>query len=407
MKRWLMPLLLVALICTFVSQAPQAAAQEQELVIYFTNWAVHTSDNGQVKNLPWDRVSYINHAFWKIVPDGEGYAIASTDTAADLTNSKAHFKQYEEYTAKYPNVNVMLSIGGWTRCGYFSAMALTAETRKSFIDSCIKTLKQYPWLAGIDIDWEYPGVARSGGTGDEGNPVKGKDKTNYTLLLKEMRAALDQEFGAGVKKLSICASSAIGTLTKQDYAALHPYVDLINIMSYDMTGSYEKTTGHHSALYSQGSLTTSAANAAQYMVQKGVPAEKICIGSPLYCHGWKNVTLQDKMVGAAASGANTGGDMNWSALQKFENAAVAVGTPGWHVGYDEFAQAAYLWNDDPSSSYYKNFLTYESIRSLDAKIAYILDNALAGLIVWQVGGDNVAAGYPMITRMAEGLGIRK
>ena len=84
-------------------------------------------------------------------------------------------------------------------------------------------------------------------------------------------------------------------------------------------------------------------------------------------------------------------------MQALESQAVSTGEAGWHAGYDEAAQAAYLWNDDSASPYYRNFLSYESIRSLDAKLNYVSARGLGGLIVWQSGGD--ASGFPMIRRM--------
>ena len=377
-----------------------SAAAEGTVTVYFANWNIYQDDSCQVRNLPWDRLDRIHHAFWKIVPEGNGFALAPTDSWADLdtSNAKAHFPQYAEYAARYPQVEILLSVGGWTCSGYFSQMALTKESRSSFIQSCVDVLAEYSFLDGLDLDWEYPGVARTGSGNDEGCPVMGDDFCNYTLLLKELRAALDERFGTGKKKLTVCAGASEQILGKQDYAALHPYVDAINLMTYDMTGSYSAVTGHHSPLYG----TVSADQAVRYLRGLGVPAGKIGIGTPLYCHGWKNVDFSGQIVGASASGKNKGGNLLWKNIAAFESAAAEDGL-GWHAGYDEQAQAAYLWNDDPSSPYYRNFLTYESSRSLDAKLQYIQANGLGGIIVWQSGGDDGAAGWPMLTQMARTL----
>ena len=397
MIRRIVPLLAAAslLVCCL----PAKANADRLLTVYYPNWNVYSDSQNQVKYLPWDRLGCVNHAFWKVVPTDGGFAIASTDPWADTDeyNPNAHFPQYEGCAKKYPDVKILLSIGGWTACGYFSEMALTAESRASFIQSCLDTLDAYPFFSGLDIDWEYPGVARGGGDGDEGNPVKGDDKTNYTLLLKELRAALDGHFGKGEKLLTVCAGATLSTLAHQDYAALFPYVDRINLMTYDLAGSWNASTGHHTALYGSGSADT----AVKYLQKEGVPAGKIAIGTPLYSHGWKMKKLDGSVVGAAANAL--GGDKVWRTLQALEQAAVPEDTAGWHAGYDENAQAAYLWNDDPSSRDYLTFYTYESARSLDAKLTYINVHSLGGLIVWEVHGDSQALGWPMITQMWKGL----
>lgn len=398
MIRRILPLLTAAslLVCCL----PAQAKADRLLTVYYPNWNVYSDSQNQVKYLPWDRLGCVNHAFWKVVPADGGFAIASTDPWADTDeyNPKAHFPQYAECAKKYPDVKILLSIGGWTACGYFSEMALTAESRASFIQSCLDTLDTYPFFSGLDIDWEYPGVARGGGDGDEGNPVKGDDKTNYTLLLKELRAALDDHFGKGGRLLTVCAGASLSTLKYQDYAALFPYVDRINLMTYDLAGSWNASTGHHTALYGSGSADT----AVKYLQKEGVPASKIAIGSPLYSHGWKMNKLSGSVVGAPAQ-TFSGEEKTWRVLQTLELAAVPEGTPGWHAGYDETAQAAYLWNDDPTSGDYLTFYTYESARSLDAKLTYINVHSLGGLIVWEVHGDSQDLGWPMITEMWEGL----
>ena len=366
------------------------------VTVYFPNWNVYSVGKGQVSDLPWDRLDCINHAFWKIEPKDGGYAITSTDPWADtdVYNPKAHFPQYAEYAKKYPNTKILLSIGGWTECGYFSEMALTQESRASFIQSCLDTLDSYPFLSGIDIDWEYPGVARSGGPGDEGNPVLGDDKNNYTLLLKELRQALDDRFGTGVKLLTVCASASKSTLLQQDYAALYPFVDRVNLMTYDLAGSWNAYTGHQSPLYG----AASADAAVNYLISQDVPAEKIAIGSPLYSHGWKMYRANGNPAGAAAKPLSNG-DLLWQELAGIERSIVKDGAPGWHSGYDEKAEAAYLWNDDPNSADYLTFYTYDSARSLEAKLHYIKEHRLGGLIVWQIHGDSADENWPMVALM--------
>ena len=382
------------------SVCAEAAKEEPGVTVYFPNWNIYSDSRNDVNGLPWDRLDCVNHAFWEVVPQDGGFAIASTDSWADTDtdNPAAHFPQYAACAEKYPDKKILISIGGWTDSGHFSEMALTAESRGFFIRSCLETLDAYPFLSGLDIDWEYPGVEREPeDEDDEGNPVVGDDWTNYTLLLKELREALDEHFGQGKKILTVCAGASVGySLCMQDYASLHPYVDRINVMTYDMAGSWEENTGHHTALLGEVSADT----AVKYLLELGVPAEKIAIGSPLYSHGWKMNELAQETVGAAAEAID---DMTWHELLPLEQSAVPEGTPGWHKGYDKTKEAAWLWNDDPDSPDYLKFITYESAESLQAKLDYIKEQGLGGLIVWEVHGDSMDDGWPMITEMNKGL----
>ena len=386
----------------FAGAAPAEPAKEGPgVTVYFPNWNIYSDSRQDVQGLPWDRIDCVNHAFWEVVPADGGFAVVSTDPWADTDpdNPVAHFPQYAECAEKYPDTKILISIGGWTDSGHFSEMALTEESRGSFIKSCLDTLDAHPFLSGLDIDWEYPGVARDPESeDDEGNPVVGDDRTNYTLLLKELREAMDAHFGPG-KILTVCAGASVGySLSMQDYASLHPYVDRINLMTYDMAGPWEENTGHHTALRGENSAET----AVQYLLDQGVPAEKIAIGSPLYSHGWKMNEPAQETVGAAAAPLDNG-DLTWHELLPLEQAAVPEGTPGWHKGYDEEKKAAWLWNDDPSSPEYLTFYTYDSAESLAAKLEYINEHGLGGLIVWEVHGDSIDNGWPMITEMHDGL----
>ena len=400
MKGLIYVLLFTALAFTFFLSTASAepARKKAGVTVYFPNWNISSNSRNSVDNLPWDRLDFINHAFWKVVPQDGGFAVVSTDPWADTDpeNPAAHFPRYAACAKDHPGTKILLSIGGWTDSGCFSEMALTKESRMSFIQSCLDTLDKYPFLSGLDIDWEYPGVARDPeNESDEGNPVVGNDRMNYTLLLKELREALDEHFGAGKRILTVCAGASVSySLCMQDYALLHPYVDRINLMTYDMAGPWENRTGHHTALLGDNS----AERAVKYLLDQGVPAEKIAIGSPLYSHGWKMNKPVQETVGAAAEPLDSG-DLSWHELLPMEQAAVPEGTPGWHTGYDKEKEAAWLWNDDPASDDYLTFYTYDSTVSLEAKLAYINTHGLGGLIVWQVHGDSMDNGWPMITQM--------
>ena len=402
MRKLLCVLLTATLVFTvFLSAAFAESPKEGSgVTVYFPNWNIYSDSRCDVKGLPWDRLDCVNHAFWEVVPKDGGFAVISTDPWADTDpdNPVAHFPQYAECAEKFPDTKILVSIGGWTDSGHFSEMALTAESRGSFIQSCLETLDAWPFLSGLDIDWEYPGVARDPeDENDEGNPVVGDDWTNYTLLLKELREALDEHFGTGKKILTVCAGASVGySLSMQDYASLHPYVDRINLMTYDMAGPWEEVTGHHTALLGENSAET----AVKYLLDQGVPVEKIAIGSPLYCHGWKMNERSQEVVGAAAEPI---GDLTWHELLPLEQAAVPEGTPGWHMGYDDRKKAGWLWNDDPASPDYLSFYTYDSAASLQAKLDYINEHGLGGLIVWEVHGDSIDNDWPMITRMHDTL----
>ncbi|MFR2301858.1 MAG: glycosyl hydrolase family 18 protein, partial [Clostridium paraputrificum] len=133
----------------------------KNIIMYFPNWGVYSEshNNLTVGDIPWDRVTVINHAFFTVSKD---FKLESTDKDADFEKSfpnsegwdqgqlRGHIGEYKYYKSKYPNVKVLISVGGWTRGENFHDMAKTKENRKIFIDSIIDFLKKYPFIDGID-----------------------------------------------------------------------------------------------------------------------------------------------------------------------------------------------------------------------------------------------------------------
>ncbi|MBR1930837.1 MAG: hypothetical protein IJ833_05095 [Lachnospiraceae bacterium] len=424
------------------------------VIVYFANWNLDNKpaeQGGEVAGIPWDKVSYINHAFWAVAPadgstrssieqrnSGEGartaFKIVSTDAKSDYEDTtpsavnadmpRNHFAEYAAYSEQYPDVNVMISIGGWSRSGYFSEMAYTEEGRQSCIQSCLDLMDEYPWIDGIDIDWEYPAGSKDGeraseGNGDEGCPIFGsasEDNANFATFLSELRTALDEHFGKGSKKLTACASASTGwTLPCQDWAAFAPYLDMINIMTYDLAGVWDDSAGHAGSFIS-------AKSAAVYFKMLDIPMSKLCIGSPLYTttlllkevpstgiaigapiEGYKPVSeeMEEAQVEAFEAEAVSGYTVVRSGSQWVLNETFDNGGVGWHQVYDDKKGGAYLYNDDEASPYYKWFISYENHLSLQEKLDYIRDMGLAGIIVWETSQDD--AQHSFVTQMGDNL----
>lgn len=425
---------------------------EKEVVVYFANWNLDKKDaaaGGEVASIDWENVSYINHAFWAVVPNdgstntsveqresGEGarteFTIVSTQPDMDIENtqaselidgiSKNHFAEYEYFSEKYPDVNILISIGGWSKCGYMSEMAYTPEGRKSFIDSCIALMDQYSWIDGIDIDWEYPAGSKDGerkpeSDADQGCPIfgsPGEDNKNYTSLLSELKSAMDEHYGQGAKKLTACASASTGwTLPMQDWASYAPYVDMINIMTYDLAGLWDGSTGHASSFFS-------SKGAAVYFKVLEIPMSKLCIGSPMYSTTFLLKEITSNPLGAPIENYKPNStDITQTEILAFEADAVSGysvvkdgdkyvkgesfdnGGTGWHMCYDDGKCAAYLYNDDENSEYYKWFISYENHLSLQAKLDYINEANLNGIIVWESSQDDID--HTMIGQMGANL----
>ncbi len=418
-KKFLALFAILALFVSSVVSVPAFAETKSEsasavsgknIVAYFPNWGTYNAahKNISVDMIPWDKVTVINHAFFEV---DSSFRLASTDTFADFDKSfphsegwdagqlRGHFGEYKYYKTLYPQVKVLVSIGGWTRGENFHAMAATAVGRATFISSLIDFLNQYPFIDGFDIDWEYPGIDRAADPNDQydrGCPGGPEDKENFTLLLKEIREAYNST-GHSDKLLTIAGAGGYDKLAYIEPDKFYQYVDWINVMTYDFHGAWETTTGHQAGLYAnpqdtapsspvdiKGKYNTDAA--MRNYTALGVPAEKLNVGTPYYSRGWKGVTGGTNGMYGTATGAavgtwdnpsSPGGQYPYFTLQTMEN----------NNGYEKFRDDTYAktpWLYNQSAGI---LLSYEDPTSLSARCDYINSNGYGGLIIWEISGD--------------------
>jgi chitinase len=245
---------------------------------------------GYVGGSGWDKsdiepqkLTHINYAFAVPAQDGELAPFKAKDSVnlAMLNSLKAVNK----------DLQILISIGGWGGCRYFSDASLTDAARKKFAKSAVSFMKKHQ-LDGVDIDWEYPDQI------GENNIFRPVDKQNYTLLLKELRGQLDAQGrkdnrpAARHYLLTAATGGDTAFVNHTELANAQKYLDYVNIMTYDLYHGNDKKTGHHSPLY-QSSLSDRSRNSSDDAVighiKVGVPASKIVLGLPFYGRGWTDV----------------------------------------------------------------------------------------------------------------------
>ena len=99
-----------------------------------------------------EKVTRVNYAFANL---------RGGEIIEGFSHDAENFAVLRALKQQNPALQILVSVGGWTWSGGFSDMALTAASRRKFVESAVRFLDKYK-LDGIDIDWEYPGAAGVG-----------------------------------------------------------------------------------------------------------------------------------------------------------------------------------------------------------------------------------------------------
>ena len=347
---------------------------------------VQTAGHGPViiayvfPNLPGDRpltatdvdptkLTRINYAF-ALIKDGR--------MVEGSPNDAANLALLGSLRACNPQLEVLVSVGGWLGSGGFSDASLTPASRATFIDSALAFLTRYH-LDGLDIDWEYPGQPGAG------NPNRPEDAANFTALLRELRARFDAQPSRPSAPtprhllLTIAAGSSTQYISHTELGEAQKYLDQVNLMAYDFyePGPTPASTGNHAPLFADPADPQHASSAAmvQLFLQAGVPASKLVLGVPFYGHLWGNVSPTNHGLfqpGVAVPDVHTGYvDVTATLLQH-----------GFIRYWDNASKVPYAYNPDA-----RQFVSYEDPESLRAKCVYLRENHLGGIMFWQYFAD--------------------
>jgi len=255
-----------------------------------------------------------------------------------------------------------------------SAMLATAATRRRFIDSSLSYLRTHGF-DGLDLDFEYPG--------SRGSPAG--DKQRFTSLVQELKAAFNQE-GAqtGRAPLLLTAAVAAGKSTVDagyEIPQIAASLDFINLMAYDLSGSWDGVTGLNAQLYSRGVDSPSKAQltvdwAANYWAAGGCPRDKLVIGTGTYGRSFTLADINNRGIGAPSIGDGPGyGFMEYYEICKmFRN-------PSSLTTYEPEQRAPY-------TSLVNSWVGYDNQESLTEKVRYIRANGYGGWMVWALDLDD-------------------
>ncbi|GAA5864216.1 hypothetical protein JCM1840_006704 [Sporobolomyces johnsonii] len=308
--------------------------------------------------------------------------------------------------AKQASSKAVFTVGGWTGSLHFSTLVATNASQATFAQQIKSFMDQYNF-DGVDIDWEYPNDVGIGC-----NAVSPDDAANFLSFLETLRNTI------GSDKLITAAVSVNGILGSDgqpltSLKAYGDYLDYVNLMDYDVSGSWSTTTGPNAPLRSCSS-STSAQAAVELWTKAGFPASKILLGIPTYSHSFttNSSTLETTQIGSyssqlyqpwtgvtpkggpddsdaastdACGTTSSGYSGEWEYSEMISNGLLTQdglnGTNGYTRYFDDCTQTPFLFNPQT-----RDLIAYEDPQSAGVKAAYASTQGLGGVMIFDSTG---------------------
>jgi chitinase len=400
------------------------------LVAYYANWAQYRPGIGSFKpqNITpiVGKLSDINYCFFF-------FNYQSAVSPAGVTNDwKIHFAEWNDDAnlkqvvaiAKAQGVNVYASVGGWNfnsndpntyghlTYTFFSQMVADPNKYMPFTASCIALCKQYG-LAGIDLDWEFPGIPARGGSGSDYQNFanfmayfSSQLHANGLKVTAAIPAFAPSGYANGTANIAAGAGMngyVISQSNPQSYAdwlsGISQYFDAYNLMSYDYNGAWPgvAVTGENSPLLpltTNAQCTTNSVNNLlmnQQFPSQSTPPSKIIVGVGAYGRTFGGVTFPSPLTGqpfgpgapfqfAGGPGFYTGE----SGLLAYYEILGNLKTNFYEgTQTNPVTLTAYAWGKTQ-----KTWVSYDSSATAFAKGQYILNSNLAGGMIFSLDYDN-------------------
>lgn len=339
----------VLLAVVILQASLQDVSSQNVLGCYWGSWS-------STSQLTVESCTHAYFAFYDPTPSG-------TITIAD--SAKASY--FTGLKAQYPSVKFMASVGGFNDASTyaFSTIANNPTLLATFVQNCVNLAVNSKY-DGIDIDWEFPASS---------------DKQAFVKLLSTLKPALN----AKGKILTIAGSAGIWRIGESyDIINVCKNVDLMNCMTYDL--QWPKTETGTNTGYS---IVETAINT---WITGGCQASKLVLGLASYGYIY-SLTSANVQLKAPASGSNP---------ITYPEICTKLKSSGWTTVIIDKTPVSYKGSE---------WISYDDVTSLKAKLALVTAKGLAGAFFWSTHQDDYsnvcgAGNFPLITAVSNALGIK-
>ena len=333
---------------------PDAIVGEKLIIGYYPNWI---KDDLTPEKIDLNNLTHIVHAFaW---PNSDG----TLSTYSGMIDPNLNFLVHNS------DKKILISLGGSGNSSSFSDVTGDVSLRSTFIANIVTFVQQNNY-DGVDVDWEFPSTL--------------SDRENLTLLMSELRSALDKIDTGYLLTMAISSGNWYGQWF--DYEKLVSICDWFGVMTYDFHGTWSSHSGHNSPISSplncsDGSVET----ALSYLRdQRYISSTQLLMGIPFY----------GKMFNAPELYKSFTGDVTNLEYHKIPSHINA----DWSRLWDDYSKVPYLLSSDATK-----LITYDDSISVAIKTEKAIQEDLSGIMIWAIGQDLNNGRQPLLEAVGNSM----
>ncbi len=199
---------------------------------YFTDWSQYRQGLGRFVPSKIDPrlCTHLYYAFANI-----NIKTRSPSPFDEINETMGMYEEFNRLKTKNRRMKTLLSLGGATvNSTQFRIVFEPDRIRREFIRNTIKYLRKYRF-DGLDLDWEFPETET--------------DRRIFSLLVRDYRLEFQNEASLTnrTRLLLTAAVAAYQPKIEQGYdiKEITPFLDYINLMTYDYHGLLISTDNSH------------------------------------------------------------------------------------------------------------------------------------------------------------------
>jgi len=352
------------LLCTLLVFSPISAFGESRVSIgYFASFV-----DPEIKKIPWRHLTHVCHAYLKT--DGQGKLVTDNRMPNPELTKTAHQR----------GVRVLLSLGGGRTTSGLERVTSDQASIDAYVDSVVKLVAENDY-DGVDLVWEFP--------------RNRKTRAGLGALTSALRAKLDARAKADGRQTPYLLTAAVspsGFFGRWvDIESLLKVTDWLHVMTYDMSGPWSRSGGHHAPLLPSPNDPErdwrSVSQAMDYWHKKrGVPKDRLVVGIPSFGRG---LPVARPFAQLDPAKRKQHGTLTFAQIRDLAG-------KGWPAEWDRVSQAPWLRAPDGKPL----ILTYDDRNSVHKKATWARGLGYRGLFFWAIHGDRMPDGTHWLIRAA-------